>query len=64
MKRDANGLFEKYKAQIVVKGYAQETGLDFEETFAPIIWIESVRVIFIIAAAKDLIIIHINYKNV
>jgi len=36
-KRDAKGLFEKYKARIVVKGYSQIAGLDFDETFAPVI---------------------------
>src|SRR5437667_7820917 len=50
-KRDANNVFEKYKGRIVVKGYAQEAGLDFDKTFAPVVRIESVRTIFAIAAA-------------
>ena len=62
-KCDANNVFEKYKACIVVKGYAQEAGLDFDKTFAPVVWIESVRAILAIAAADDLFILHIDCTN-
>ena len=44
IKRDAKRKFEKYKCRIVVKGYSQIAGLDFNETFAPVVRIESVRV--------------------
>ena len=50
-------VFERYKARIVVKGYAQEVELDFDETFAPVVRIDTVRTLFAIAAAKDLCII-------
>ncbi len=32
IKRDAKGVFEKYKARIVVRGFSQIWGLDFNET--------------------------------
>src|SRR5579859_7044543 len=63
IKRDAKGKFEKYKARIVVKGYSQVAGLDFDETFAPVVRIKSVRVIFAMAAANDLYILHVDCKN-
>jgi hypothetical protein len=63
IKRDAKGKFEKYKCRIVVKGYSQIAGLDFNETFAPVVRIESIRVIFALAAANDLYILHIDCKN-
>ena len=63
IKRDAQGKLDKYKARIVVKGYSQVAGLDFEETFAPVIRIESVRVIFAIAAANGLYILQVDCKN-
>jgi hypothetical protein len=63
IKRDAKGNFEKYKARIVVKGFSQIAGLDFEETFAPVVRIESIGIIFEIAAANNLYIIHIDCKN-
>ena len=62
-KRDANNNFEKYKARIVVRGFAQEIGLDFDETFAPVVRIESVRMLFAFAAANDLYILHVDCTN-
>ena len=49
IKLDAKGLFEKNKARIVVKGFSQIAGFDFNETLAPVIRIESVRILFAIA---------------
>jgi hypothetical protein len=57
------------KQRIIVKGYSQVTGLDFNETFAVnetfalVVRIESVRIIFALAAANDLFILHIDCKN-
>ena len=63
VKYDTRGDFEKYKARVIIKGHSQVTGLDFNETFAPVIRIDSVRVIFAIAAANDLFVLHIDCKN-
>ena len=63
IKHDAKGNFEKYKARIVVKGFSQIAGLDFDETFAPVVRIESIRILFSIAAVNDLYILHVDCKN-
>jgi hypothetical protein len=63
IKRDEKGKFEKYKCIIVVKGYSQVAGLDFNETFAPVVRIESLRVIFTITAANGIYMLHIDCKN-
>ena len=63
VKRDAKGVFEKYKARIVVRGFSQIVGLDFNETFAPVVRIESIRIILALAATNDLHILHVDCKN-
>ena len=42
-KQDEHGVVTTNKARLVAKGYAQVAGLDFEETFAPVARLESIR---------------------
>jgi hypothetical protein len=58
LKKDASGNHLKYKAHIVAKGYSQIAGLDYEETFAPVVRIEFVRLLLAIAALMNLYILH------
>ena len=44
-KKDVNGQVQKYKARLVAKGYDQEYGIDFCETFAPVLKYKTLRVI-------------------
>nr|GEZ08048.1 copia protein [Tanacetum cinerariifolium] len=52
VKLDEYGDFLKNKARLVVKGYRQEEGIDFKETFAPVSRIKAIR-IFIVNAASS-----------
>jgi hypothetical protein len=49
-KQDEHGVVTRNKAQLVAKGYAQVTGLDFEEIFAPVGRLESIRILLAYAA--------------
>eukprot|EP00253_Pinus_taeda_P018754 PITA_18754 len=51
-KSNAEGKIERHKARLVVKGYQQQYGRDYEETFAPIARMETVRAVLSIAAQK------------
>ncbi|WP_286496935.1 reverse transcriptase domain-containing protein, partial [Empedobacter sp. 189-2] len=37
VKHNSDGSISRYKARLVAKGYAQTHGIDYEETFAPIV---------------------------
>lgn len=53
----------KYKARLVVRGYEQRHGIDYEETFSPVINISSIRIILAIAANKEYHITKLDIKT-
>jgi transposase InsO family protein len=63
MKVDGTGKLEVYKSRLVAKGYVQIAGLDFDETWAPVVRIESVRTLLAIAAMHNLFIAHMDARN-
>nr|GEZ47220.1 retrovirus-related Pol polyprotein from transposon TNT 1-94 [Tanacetum cinerariifolium] len=50
------------KARLVAKGYAQEKGIDFEESFAPVARLEAVRIFIAYAAHKSFLIHQMDVK--
>lgn len=53
-KRNPDGSINRLKARIVAKGYAQKSGQDYNETYAPVVRSESVRILLGTVAHKDL----------
>lgn len=53
IKLRSDGSIDRYKARLVVLGNKQEFGLDYEETFAPVAKMTTVRIILAIAASKS-----------
>ncbi|GKF46031.1 retrovirus-related pol polyprotein from transposon TNT 1-94, partial [Tanacetum coccineum] len=51
------------KARVVAKGYAQEEGIDFEESFAPVARLEAVRIFVAYATHKSFAIYQMNVKT-
>ena len=53
LKKDSEKLV-KYKARLVVKGFSQKHGVDFDEIFSPVVKMSSIQVVLGLVASLDL----------
>ena len=63
LKKDGRGDLVKYKARLVVKGFGQKKGIDFDEIFSPIVKLSSIRIILGLATNQDLEIEQLDVKT-
>ena len=63
IKRNADGSINKYKARLVAKGYVQKHGIDYDEVFAPVARIETIRLVIALAASKGWQVHHLDVKT-
>ncbi|GJX79825.1 uncharacterized mitochondrial protein-like protein, partial [Tanacetum coccineum] len=53
----------KNKARLVARGYRQEEGIDFEESFAPVARLEAIRIFFTFAAHMNMVVYQMDVKT-
>jgi len=62
-KMDENGNIVRNKVRLVVKGYNQEEGIDFDETHAPIARLEAVRLLLAYACMCNFKLFQMDLKS-
>nr|GEV59068.1 UDP-glycosyltransferase superfamily protein [Tanacetum cinerariifolium] len=53
LKQDKNGAITRYKARFVAKGFRQQLGIDFHDTFIPVVKSTTIRVVLSLAVTND-----------
>lgn len=63
LKKNTDGEIVKYKARIVARGFVQKKGVDFEEVFALVTRLETVRLLLALAAKNGWEVHHLDIKS-
>ncbi|GJT82748.1 retrovirus-related pol polyprotein from transposon TNT 1-94 [Tanacetum coccineum] len=62
-KLDKNGVVTRNKARLVAQGYNQQEGIDYEETYAPVARLKSIRILLAYACALDFKLYQMDVKS-
>jgi hypothetical protein len=62
-KLHADGNNNKHKARLVVKGYSQEPGIDFTDTFAPVSRLDTIKLLLALVAQNGWYIFQFDVKS-
>ncbi|CAL9025450.1 unnamed protein product [Prunus brigantina] len=62
-KLNLDGFVQKNKARLVAKGYSQKPGIDYNETFAPVARLDTIRTLIALAAHKEWNLYQLDVKS-
>jgi hypothetical protein len=62
--KEEDGGKNRYKARLVVKGFAQKKGIYFDKTFFPVVKMTSIRTIFSLVAVEYFLIEQLDVKPI
>nr|GEU67544.1 putative ribonuclease H-like domain-containing protein [Tanacetum cinerariifolium] len=63
-KHDKENMVIRNKTRLVIRGHRQEEGINFEESFAPVAWMEAIRIFLAYAVHKEFTLYQMDVKTV
>jgi hypothetical protein len=63
IKRNSDGTIDRYKARLVAKGFKQRFGLDYEDTFSPVVKIATIRTVLALSVSRGWSLRQLDVKN-
>lgn len=63
VKLNENGSVDKFKARLVARGFTQEAGVDFSETYSPVARFDTIRSVLSVAASENLHLVQFDVKT-
>lgn len=63
VKRDKDGHINRHKARLVARGFTQVEGIDYQETFSPVVKFSTIRMVLSLAAQRGLRLTQMDFKT-
>jgi hypothetical protein len=63
LKHKADGSIDKYKARLVAQGFTQRYGLDYLDTYSPVVKHATVRLVLALAVARNWCVRQLDISN-